>query len=303
MSRLFEDTASSLCIESPCDAVEVIIEPREKDLGGFSVRRVLPFRNKQMVGPWIFFDHMGPAVFPAGEGLDVRPHPHINLATVTYLFEGEILHRDSIGNVQLIRPGDINLMVAGSGIVHSERTPKEFRDLEKVLHGLQLWMALPEKDEETEPDFFHYPAEMIPSIQVGEVPVRVMMGAAYGVESPVKCFSETVYLEARVTSGQQLELPKVEEKAVYVAKGCMRIADRILPEYSMAVLDSSDGVTVDAAQDSFIAVIGGRNLGKRHMYWNFVSSRIERIEKAKSDWRDGRFPLVPEEKDYIPLPD
>jgi len=184
--------------ENSCDGIDLMLKPGVKDLGGFSVRRTLPSRQQRKVGPWIFFDHAGPAHFAAGEGIDVRPHPHINLATVTYMFEGQFLHRDSIGSVQLIKPGDINLMVAGKGIVHSERTPPEIRKTAHSLHALQLWLALPEADEEIDPAFYHYPASELPTTEIDGVNIRVMMGSAYGLTSPVKTFAETLYVEAHL---------------------------------------------------------------------------------------------------------
>ena len=238
----------NLCthLESPCQEISLIIQPREKDLGGFSVRRVLPFAKRRMVGPWIFFDHMGPATFPAGEGINVRPHPHINLATVTYLFEGEILHRDSLGCVQPIQPGDINLMVAGKGIVHSERERPERQSSMRALHGLQLWLALPKGDEEIEPAFYHYPNSEIPAININEVAIRVMMGEAYGVISPVRTFANTLYVEAHLKAGQTIVLPEAEELAVYVASGSLQAKDTPVPEYSMAVFDNSRDIVLAA---------------------------------------------------------
>lgn len=296
-------------VEQPCDAVEgcgaieLIIQPRDKDLGGFSVRRVLPTVERKMVGPWIFFDHMGPAVFPAGEGINVRPHPHINLATVTYLFEGEILHRDSLGSLQAIRPGDINLMVAGRGIVHSERERPEVTAVTHHLHGLQLWLALPDGDEETNPAFHHYPGAEIPALTVEGVAVRVMMGSAYGVSSPVKTFAETLYVEAHLQAGQRLELPGAQERAVYVASGSLKAQDSVIPEHAMAVFSPEPGVVVEAASESRIGIIGGEAMPPRFIEWNFVSSRKERIEAAKADWEARRFPDVPgDEDEFIPLP-
>lgn len=282
----------------------MIIKPREKDLGEFSVRRALPTRERKMVGPWIFFDHMGPAEFSAGQGVNVRPHPHINLATVTYLFEGEILHRDSLGSYAPIKPGDINLMFAGKGIVHSERERPEVRDVPHKLHGLQLWLALPEANEEGDPAFYHYPAEDIPRVEVEGVPVRVMMGTAYGVTSPVKTYAETLYVEARLKPGEKLTLPEAEERAVYVASGTLMAGDTEIPEYSMAVFSAQTGVELTATQEARIAVIGGEHMGQRFIEWNFVSSRKERIEQAKADWRAQRYPKVPgDEEEFIPLPD
>ncbi|HLP81800.1 MAG TPA: pirin family protein [Nitrosomonas sp.] len=284
--------------------IQNILEGQVKDLGGFSVRRILPNAKQRMVGPWIFFDHMGPAEFKSGEGINVRPHPHINLATVTYLFEGEILHRDSLGNHQLIRPGEINLMVAGSGITHSERESDETRNTVHKQHGLQLWHVLPEKDEETAPAFYHYAYTDLPAVTVDEVVVRVLMGDAYGVTSPVISFSEILYIEAQLQSGQILTLPQTAEAALYVVEGKVSIQDNELQQYQMMTMDNAGELTVTATQESRIVVIGGEPLGERHIYWNFASSRKERIEKAKQDWREGRFAKVKgDEKEFIPLPE
>jgi redox-sensitive bicupin YhaK (pirin superfamily) len=288
---------------SPCDAVEMVLRPRDKDLGGFSVRRLLPTAQRRMVGPWIFFDHMGPARFAAGSGINVRPHPHIGIATVTYLFEGEILHRDSLGSLQPIRPGDINLMVAGRGIVHSERERPEVTAAEHRLDGLQLWLALPEAEEERAPAFYHYPAAEVPTVMVDSVPVRVMMGSAYGAASPVATFSETLYLEAQLQAGQSLALPDAAERAVYVVSGALTAQDTGMPARSMAIFSDRPGIVVTATEASRIALIGGAPVGRRYIEWNFVSSRRERIEQAKGDWRAGRFPRVPgDEEEFIPLP-
>lgn len=284
--------------------IQNILEGQVKDLGGFSVRRILPNAKQRMVGPWIFFDHMGPAEFKSGEGINVRPHPHINLATVTYLFEGEILHRDSLGNHQLIRPGEINLMVAGSGITHSERESDETRNTVHKQHGLQLWHALPEKDEETNPTFYHYAYTDLPAVTIEGVPVRVLMGSAYGVTSPVISFSEILYIEAQLQSNQILPLPQTAEAALYVVEGQVYIQDNELQQYQMMTMDNAGELTVTATQESRIVVIGGEPLGERHIYWNFASSRKERIEKAKRDWREGRFAKVKgDEIEFIPLPE
>lgn len=291
-------------ISTGCDAIKLIITPRDKDLGGFSVRRTLPTARLKMVGPWIFFDHMGPAEFEPGDGINVRPHPHINLATVTYLFEGEILHRDSLGSLQPIRPGDVNLMVAGKGIVHSERERPEITAERHRLHGLQLWLALPEEDEEMEPAFYHYRADDIPQVDVNGVPVRVIMGQAYGVQSPVRTFAKTLYVEARLKAGQTLAIPDGEERAVYVVEGRIQARGTPLPAHSMAVLNREEGVKIEAQEDSLIAVIGGEPLGKRFIEWNFVSSRKDRIDQAKTDWKNQSFPLVPGDSDeFIPMPE
>lgn len=285
------------------EGVVRILQAREKDLGGFSVRRLLPATQHKMVGPWVFFDHMGPAEFPAGQGINVRPHPHINLATVTYLFEGEILHRDSLGSLQAIRPGDINLMVAGRGIVHSERERPEITAKPHRLHGLQLWLALPEADEEIAPAFHHYASDDIPAVTLDGVALRVMMGSAYGLTSPVRVFADTLYVEAHLQPGQTLVLAEASERALYVAQGALRIGAIELPEHTMTILQPGATVQVQATQETRLALIGGETLGPRFIDWNFVSSRKSRIEQAKADWNTRRFPLVPgDEEEFIPLP-
>jgi redox-sensitive bicupin YhaK (pirin superfamily) len=287
-----------------CDAVELLIRSREKDLGGFSVRRLLPTGKRKLVGPWIFFDHMGPAQFSAGQGIRVRPHPHINLATVTYLFEGEILHRDSVGSLQPIRPGDVNLMVAGRGIVHSERERPEVTATEHRLHGLQLWLALPEAQEQTDPAFYHYPSAEIPAVAVEGVPVRVLMGSAYGLSSPVKTFAQTLYVEASLQTGQTLVLPLAQERAVYLVSGRLKLGDTIIEQHTMAVLSAKPDIVLEAITESRIAIIGGESMTPRFIEWNFVSSRKDRIEKAKLDWQQRRFPAIPgDDLEYIPLPE
>lgn len=300
LSQAFDNT----CANEPCSGVKLIITPKQKDLGGFSVRRALPVVEQRRVGPWIFFDHAGPAVFPPGEGIDVRPHPHINLATVSYLFDGAIMHRDSLGNELAIVPGDINLMVAGKGIVHSERTPEDVRAAGHTLHLLQLWLALPEEDEETDPAFFHYDASELPTTELDSITIRVMMGQAYGLKSPVKTFAQTLYFEADIAAGKSLEIPAEEERAIYVAGGNVEINGKEVDEFSMAILEPDCAITVKASRDSRIAVIGGEALSDRHLFWNFVSSRKERLEQAKDDWKNGRFPKVPgDEEEFIPLPE
>nr|MBV6631088.1 pirin family protein [Oceanococcus sp. HetDA_MAG_MS8] len=286
-----------------CSALKLVVKPHAKDLGGFSVRRTLPNKECRMIGPWVFFDHMGPANFPAGEGINVRPHPHIGISTVTYLFEGEILHRDSLGNEQPIRPGDLNLMVCGNGIVHSERQREEIKAKPHTLHALQLWLALPQDREDIDPAFYHYPQSELPATTVNGVPLRVMMGSAYGLSSPVKTFARTLYVEAALNAGQSLELPNAAERGVYVASGEVRIGGRTIPEYSMAILSKEDGVRVEAVADARIALVGGESVGQRFIEWNFVSSSKERIEQAKRDWVAGRFDKVPgDEEEFIPLP-
>lgn len=279
-----------------------LLSPNEKNLGAFTVKRFLPSTRRQMVGPWIFFDHFGPAQLKPGSGLDVRPHPHINLATVTYLFAGEIIHRDSLGCVQSIRPGEINLMVAGRGIVHSERERPEVRQQSRTLHGVQLWCALPEQDEECDAAFYHYSQAEIPEIDSAGVRVRILIGSAYGVTSPVESFSPTVYATAALSKGQVLMLPNFPETGLYVVSGCVQIEQRSISHHHMMVFSQGQQVEVLALENTQIVIIGGEPIGQRHIDWNFVSSRKERIEQAKRKWRAGSFPLVPgDEEDYIPL--
>ncbi|MFW0778578.1 MAG: pirin family protein [Rickettsiales bacterium] len=283
--------------------IEAVVAPKEKDLGGFSVRRLLPTKARRMVGPWVFFDHMGPAEFGAGPGINVRPHPHIGIATVTYLFTGEILHRDSLGSCQPIRPGDINLMVAGRGIVHSERERPECTTTTRTLDGLQLWLALPEDQESIAPAFYHYPSAQIPKTVVNGVPVRIMMGSAYQQHSPVKLHSQTLYLEAQMTAGQQLPLPDVAERAVYVVNGELQLGDTVIPQHSMAFIKQGAELSISATIDTRLAVIGGETMSPRYMEWNFVSSDKAKLEQARLDWQQGRFDKVPgDEDEFIPFP-
>lgn len=291
-------------MQGSSSSVRSIIQPREIDLGGFVVHRCLPARGVHSVGPWVFFDHMGPVSFRPGRGVDVIPHPHINLATVTYLFEGELVHRDSIASVQTITAGAVNLMVAGRGIVHSERTGPELRTAGHRMNGLQLWLTLPEQFEEIEPAFYHYPASDLPRASIDGVAVRVMIGGAYGLHAQVMTYSPTLYAEAGIPAGRTLRLPAdVEELAVYVVSGSIRTQGMDLPAQCMAVFGDAAGLELLAAADSRIALIGGSPLGRRTMWWNFVSSRRERIDKAKADWRDNRFPRVPGETEAAPLPE
>jgi redox-sensitive bicupin YhaK (pirin superfamily) len=288
---------------SPCAAIRTIIRPEDKDLGGFSVRRLLPAEEIKSVGPVIFFDHFGPAQFPAGRGMDVRPHPHIGLATITYLFAGEILHRDSLGNVQPILPAEINWMTAGRGISHSERTPLGLRESGHSLHGLQLWVALPEDQEEDEPDFVHYAAEQIPLVQQEGVKLRLIVGEAWGVSSPVKAASPTLYADVQISKDAMLQLPdEIEERAVYLVDGEMKLQGETIPRHSLVVLNATTGVELTALADSRLVIIGGKPLGKRTVWWNLVAARKELIEQAKDDWRSGRFPQVPDETEKIPVP-
>lgn len=295
------------CSESsPERVVETVIDARPRDLGGFAVRRVLPSRARRMVGPFIFFDQMGAAVFAPGSGIDVRPHPHIGLATVTYLFEGEILHRDSLGSQQPIRPGDINWMTAGRGIVHSERTPHDHRQQGSRLHGLQLWVALPLEHEEAEPSFRHYPASALPAREEGGVRLGVLAGSAYGMTSPVETLSPLFYVDAVMSAGSELALPGGhEERAVYVVDGALHCGAERAEVGRMLVFRKEAKVVLRAERATRIVLLGGAPLdGDRYIDWNFVSSSKERLERAKRDWREGRFPEVPgDEGELIPLPE
>ncbi len=284
-------------------AIELIIEPKETDLGGFSVRRVLPSKARRMIGPFSFFDHMGPAEFPPGKGIQVRPHPHIGLATVTYLFAGEIMHRDSLGFEQSIQRGAVNLMTAGRGIVHSERAGDDLSTTSR-LHGIQSWMALPAKQEEREPAFVHYPAAELPELDIGGVAIRVIIGAAYGHTSPVTSYSPMLYLELRLPQGAQLTLPDTYwERAAYVVSGAVQIDDQTFENGVMPVACPNKCISIQALKDSHVMVIGGDPVGERHIWWNFVSSSKQRIEQAKDDWKSGRFKLVAGDAEFIPLPE
>ena len=283
-----------------------ILDGRRRDLGGFSVRRILPAVERRMVGPFIFFDHMGPADFEAGHGIDVRPHPHIALATVTYLFEGEIMHRDSLGSAQPIRPGAVNWMIAGRGIVHSERTPPDVRGRASRLDGIQSWVALPKAREEDAPRFEHHPAESIPRVERAGAILRVLAGSAFGVTSPVGVASPTLYVDCALERGATLEVPdEHEERALYVAHGSVVCDGETLGDGQMLVLARGAHASVRAVEGARVMLLGGAPLdGERHIYWNFVASTTERIEKAKRDWREDRFPKVPgDDIERIPLPE
>jgi redox-sensitive bicupin YhaK (pirin superfamily) len=288
------------------DAIEQVIVPRSVDLGGFQVHRALPSARSRMVGPFIFFDHFGPAVFKAGDGVDVRPHPHIGLATVTYLFDGEIVHRDSLGTAMPIRPGAVNWMTAGRGIVHSERTAADHRDGGEPLHGLQLWVALPTTEEETAPAFVHTAAADIPQLRDNGTTLRVVAGSLHGLRSPVTTLWDTLFAELRLAAGTTWPLDAThEERAVYVISGEIDIGgDRHGPN-RLLVLKPGDRIVVQAVSDAHFVVVGGAAMdGPRHIWWNFVSSRKDRIEAAKADWKAGRFDIVPgDTTEFIPLPD
>jgi redox-sensitive bicupin YhaK (pirin superfamily) len=289
-----------------CDAVEQVIVPRVRDLGGFEVRRALPAAGKQMVGPFIFFDQMGPAEFLIGSGIDVRPHPHIGLATVTYLFDGEIMHRDSLGTELAIKPGELNLMSAGRGIVHSERTGAEERARGPRLFGIQAWAALPKSHEEGEPDFAHYDASALPRITGEGKTVRVIMGSLYGAQSPARFPHDCFYAEAVLAPGAVLPLdPDYDERAVYVASGEIDVAGQGFGAGRLLVFRPGDRISILARSQSRVMLIGGEPMdGPRHIWWNFVSSSKDRIDAAKADWKAKRFPQVPSDAgEFIPLPE
>ena len=288
-----------------CDALELVIVPRVRDLGdGFSVRRALPHGKRQMVGPFIFFDQMGPVQFIAGQGLDVRPHPHIGLATVTYLFDGRVMHRDSEGNALEITPGAMNLMTAGRGIAHSERSPADARQGSEGMFGIQSWIALPQAHEETAPSFQHFDAGSLALIEDGGVRARVIAGSAFGKTSPVGMLSEWLYAEVVLAPGASAPLdPDQEERAIYVAEGEVDIAGETFEGPRLLIFRPGDRITVRALRRARLMFLGGAALeGPRYIWWNFVSSRKERIEQAKEDWKTGRFAPVPNETELIPLP-
>ncbi|MCL2725499.1 MAG: pirin family protein [Polyangiaceae bacterium] len=310
MSKL--DDNEPACTAPSCNALALVVRSRLRDIGAFSVRRLLPSTEQHMVGPFIFFDHMGPADLPPGKGLDVRPHPHINLATVTYLFEGEIMHRDSLGSAQVIQPGAVNWMIAGRGIAHSERSPDERRRHGGRLHGIQAWVALPKNAEEMAPRFDHHDASTIPVIARPGVDLRLIAGTAYGAESPVKIMSPTFYVAATLDAGASIELPAEHvERAAYVAEGRIVVDGQEFEPGAMAVLrphGGGNGATkalLRAAEKSRVMLLGGAPLdGPRYVFWNFVSSSKDRIERAKKDWKEGRFQKVAgDEKESIPLPE
>jgi len=287
-------------------AEALMIRPREHDLGDFVVRRLLPVAARRMVGPFIFFDHMGPAEFPPGRAVDVRPHPHIGLATITYLFEGQILHRDSVGSEQTIDPGDLNWMIAGSGIVHSERVTETVRQSGQKLHGLQLWIALPADREEGPAEFFHHPAADLPKGGEPGASWTLIAGSAFGKTSPAKTFSPMAYLEIKLEAGACFALPDgIREKAVYLVSGDIEVECNPIAPGEMAAWAEGEDLVVMAREDSHLVMIGGEPLAEpRFIYWNFVSSSKERLEQAKDDWKSGKFPKVPgDDKEFIPLPD
>ncbi len=285
-------------------SIALVIEPITKDLGEFTVARLLPDERRQRVGPFIFFDHIGPAEFAPGKGVNVRTHPHIGLATVTYLFDGEMLHRDSLGFVQVIRAGAVNWMTAGKGIAHSEKVTEEILASGQRLHGIQVWVALPVASEDIEPRFEHYASKDIPAVDLEGAKSRVVIGSAYGLTSPVQTESETLYVELQIDAGASVELPRTEELGVFVVDGDIRVDGQVISAGCLAVLENDATVTIEASSRSHVMLCGGATLaGERILWWNFVSSSRERLQQAKADWRDGRFEPVPGESDFIPLPD
>lgn len=288
-----------------CDAIETIIVPRARDLGGFEVRRALPSARKQMIGPFIFFDQMGPAEFLTDQGIDVRPHPHIGLSTVTYLFSGEIYHRDSLGTELPIAPGAVNWMTAGKGIVHSERTSDETRKHGQNLFGIQTWVAMPRQFEEINPDFEHHTAKALPTLSDDGANTRIIIGDMYGQKSPVKTYSDMFYASAELQAGGVIPLDAdYEERGVYVVSGEIEIAGDRFEGGRLLVFRPGDRITIRANKPSRLMLLGGEPMdGPRHIWWNFVSSSKERIDQAKEDWRQARFDTVPgDEEEFIPLP-
>ena len=294
------------------DSVSLVITPRRRDLGGFEVSRVLPYAKQRSVGPFVFFDHIGPADLAPGKGIDVRPHPHIGLATVTYLFDGEILHRDSLGSEQYIRPGDMNWMVAGRGIVHSERTGNETREAGQTLHGIQSWVALPKSAEKISPDFVHHPNATLPEVEQSGVYLKIIAGMAFGKQSPVKVHSDTLYVHAELKSGATLTLSAEHvERAIYVVSGSITIDGAQLDATQMGVLVKNKDVAIKCASAARLMLLGGAPLdGPRLMWWNLVASDQDLMDQAKADWIaspdqnwQGRFELPPGENEFIPLPE
>jgi redox-sensitive bicupin YhaK (pirin superfamily) len=288
-----------------CDAIELMVIPNARDIGGFEVRRALPTAKRRLVGPFIFFDRMGPAVLRAGQAMDVRPHPHIGLSTVTYLFDGCIRHRDSLGTEMVIAPGDVNLMTAGRGIVHSERTPEELRGKPMSISGLQTWLALPDGKEEIAPEFTNTASAHLPGFDEAGVSGTVVIGAFQGVASPVRAYSDTLYASIRLDPGARVQIPaEAEERAIYLLEGTVVIAGDRFPADRLLVFRPGDEIVVSSENGAHLMLFGGASLGSpRHIWWNFVSSSKERIEQAKEEWRTAKFDIVPGDTDeHIPLP-
>jgi redox-sensitive bicupin YhaK (pirin superfamily) len=285
-------------------AILQLVHARQRDLGGFVVRRVLPAEAHPMVGPFIFFDHLGPTQFEPGSGIDVRPHPHIALATVTYLFSGSLEHRDSLGNVREIRPGDVNWMTAGRGIAHSERTPQLARAAGEKVHGIQSWVALPDGHEDVDPDFTHYPAKLLPQREIDGTALSVIAGEALGLRSPVATLWPTLYVHTKFAAGATFAMPmEHEERAVYVVQGEVAVGDAMVTEGQLAILAPGSEVVLRANGEARAMLLGGdRFPTPRFIWWNFVASSPERIEQAKQRWAKREFAAVPGETEFIPLP-
>lgn len=286
-------------------SIKAVLKPHQRDIGNLYVRRVLPALAARLVGPFIFFDHMGPAALAPGAGIDVRPHPHIGLATVTYLYEGALMHRDSLGSAQKILPGDVNWMTAGRGIVHSERTPDEERKTGLTMHGIQTWVALPLDHEEAEPSFFHHEAATLPQIERNGVTLRVIAGTAFGAQSPVATFSGTLYVAADFAANSAIELDaEHEERGVYLVEGDLAIDGTPLEQHTMATLKEGATVTLSSKNGARVMLLGGERLeGERFIEWNFVASSREKIEAAKAAWTRQEMGQVPGETEWIPLPE
>jgi redox-sensitive bicupin YhaK (pirin superfamily) len=285
--------------------IKLVIAARRKDLGGgLEVGRVLPFAPHRMVGPFIFLDHMGPADFAPGRGIDVRPHPHIGLATVTYLFDGEILHRDNLGYAQPIRPGEVNWMTAGRGIVHSERSDAPVRARGGRLHGLQSWVALPETAEEADPSFAHYAATSLPRFEQSGARGTLIAGTAYGLTSDVTTFSPMFYVDLVLAPGARIDLPDHDERAAYIVSGRIESGGAVHDAGRMLVFGAGGAVIAGADGPARVMLLGGASVGPRHIWWNLVSSSLDRMEAAKADWRAGRMKLPPgDDREFIPLPE
>jgi redox-sensitive bicupin YhaK (pirin superfamily) len=289
-----------------CDAIETLVVSSAKDIGGFSVRRALPTARRRMVGPFIFFDQMGPAMLTPGKMLDVRPHPHIGLATVTYLYDGRIRHRDSLGSDMVIAPGDVNLMTAGRGIVHSERTPESMRNEPMAMSGLQTWIALPDRVEDMDPAFASIRSDVLQEHTEKALGLRVIMGSFAGLSSPVPTYSGTTYVDVRLGAGGTLDLPAdIEERAIYTLSGVINIGGDTFGPHQLIVFEPGEVIRVSASEESHCVLLGGDSIGsKRYIWWNFVSSSQEKIEQAKEEWRTGRFGIVPGDvEEFIPLPE
>jgi redox-sensitive bicupin YhaK (pirin superfamily) len=281
----------------------IVLNPDIRNIGDFDVRRVLPSPRCRSVGPFVFFDHFGPVTLPAGKAMDVRPHPHVGLATITYLFDGEITHRDSLGVEQVIQPGAVNWMTAGRGIVHSERTPEAARTRPVSMHGLQIWIGLPDQHEDADPAFYHHPANTLPEWSINGVPVRLIAGSMLGEISPVKVFSPMFYLEARLSPGDDFIVPGgYSERAIYVLQGQVRLDGSDVNAKQMAVLQTNASAHLQSEPGSTIVILGGEPIGRRHLWWNFVASSRERLQAAAERWESGGFESVPGDDEFIPLP-